>query len=83
MNSTVSANHPTPDWHILILHDQNEKDILGVWGPYTSSEHAALVLEELRSWPLDGIWTMFRPRWFHPQDNTTTKTSTDYFTWQH
>ncbi len=46
------------DWHVLVLHDGTEKDILGIWGPYLSESAADIALEELKKWPLDGTWTI-------------------------
>ncbi len=52
------------DWHVLVLHDGVEKDILGIWGPYTSESNAELALEELKKWPLDGSWSVFELKQF-------------------
>lgn len=49
------------DWHVLVLfEDTSETDIKGIWGPYTSERIAHLALDELRQWPLDGVWDVRR-----------------------
>lgn len=52
---------PEPDWQVLVLfEDAAETSIKGIWGPYTSVDIAASALDELRQWPLDGVWDMRR-----------------------
>lgn len=61
--STARAPHE-PDWHVLVLHDGQEKDILGIWGPYQSDTTARTAMEELQTWPIDGQWTIFACKQF-------------------
>lgn len=62
---------PVYDWHVLVLHDGQEKDILGIWGPYISETAAELALEELKKWPLDGTWSVMEVKSFPtPQSKT-------------
>lgn len=50
-----------PDWQVLVLFtDDSEKDIRGIWGPYTSADTAIQALDELKQWPLDGYWDIRR-----------------------
>lgn len=52
---------PEPDWQVLVLfEDAAETNVKGIWGPYTSVDIAASALDELRQWPLDGVWDMRR-----------------------
>lgn len=58
--STSTAVAPAAhDWHVLVLHDGDEKDILGIWGPYQSDEDARTALQELQNWPINGQWSIF------------------------
>jgi hypothetical protein len=50
-----------PDWQVLVLYaDDTEKDVKGIWGPYTSPDTAITALDELKQWPLDGRWDIRR-----------------------
>jgi hypothetical protein len=61
---TSTSTYPAqvePDWQVLVLFaDETDKDIKGIWGPYTNVDMAAAALDELRQWPLDGRWDMRR-----------------------
>ena len=59
---TTAARTPAvEEWHVLVLFaDDTEKDIKGLWGPYSSMDLATAALEELRQWPLDGRWDVRR-----------------------
>lgn len=63
-----------PDWHVLVLHDGQEKDILGIWGPYTSDVDARTALQELQNWPIDGTWSIFACKHFTPPTSTPAPT---------
>jgi hypothetical protein len=61
--TTRSAASPElePDWCVLVLYaDDTERDIKGIWGPYTSFATCEEALSELRQWPLDGRWDVRR-----------------------
>lgn len=60
MNTQPTTNLSCADWHVLILHDGTEKDIKGIWGPYSSQGIANAALDELKQWPLDGVWVLRR-----------------------
>jgi hypothetical protein len=57
----------TQSWHVLVLHDGEEKDIKGIWGPYASSQIACDVLTELAEWPIDGSWSVWPLKRFQTQ----------------
>jgi hypothetical protein len=60
-HNTMTVPTPEPDWQVLVLFaDDSEKDVKGIWGPYTSADAATTALEELRQWPLDGYWDLRR-----------------------
>lgn len=85
--STLSqaATTRTPaaeEWHVLVLFaDDTEKDIRGLWGPYSSMDIATAALEELRQWPLDGYWDVRRLNKFVALKAASTDGLTR-FTWQ-
>lgn len=61
VNVPAHTTHATADWHVLVLYaDDTERDIKGIWGPYTTVDIATDALDELRQWPLDGFWDMRR-----------------------
>lgn len=67
-----------PDWHVLVLFtDDTERDIKGLWGPYSNITVAQSALEELRQWPLDGFWDVRRLNKF-----IALKAGTGQWTWQ-
>lgn len=50
-----------PDWHVLALFaDDTERDIKGIWGPYSTFDIAMAAMAELKQWPLDGYWDIRR-----------------------
>lgn len=59
--STSTTPSVDPEWHVLILFaDDTERDVKGIWGPYSTLPIAESALEELRQWPLDGFWDVRR-----------------------
>jgi hypothetical protein len=59
--STNTVQTPGVDWQVLVLFaDDTERDIKGIWGPYTSMAVATDALAELKQWPLDGYWDVRR-----------------------
>lgn len=60
------------DWHVLVLHDGDEKDIKGIWGPYASTVLAETALQELSDWPIDGHWTIYTCKRFPNRPPVTT-----------
>lgn len=84
MNLRNGNNWPVYDWHVLVLHDGLEKDILGIWGPYISESDAEFALEELKKWPLDGTWTVMEIKSFPtPQAKTIGTTDVQWNPHQH
>lgn len=56
---------PQPTWHVLVLLDPNEGDMLGIWGPYTSLAEAEIARDELEGWPIaPGTWEVIRVKNF-------------------
>lgn len=79
----TTANQSIPDWHVLVLFsDDTEKDIKGIWGPYTSAAIAMSALEELQQWPLDGYWDMRRLNKFVAQKSGNAPDQLVRWTWQ-
>lgn len=70
MNNTINTSNTfgtgIDDWHVLVLHDGEEKDIRGIWGPYRSHEASQFALQELSNWPIDGQWSTFALKQFNP-----------------
>lgn len=69
MTTTSTGSIPLlaePDWHVLVLHDGQEKDILGIWGPYRGDHTARRALDELQTWPIDGQWSVLPCKQFAP-----------------
>lgn len=57
----TTARVTDPDWQVLVLFtDDTEKDVKGIWGPFTTVDNATHALDELRQWPLDGFWDIRR-----------------------
>lgn len=80
---TTTATAPAvEEWHVLVLFaDDSERDIKGIWGPYSSFDIAHLALEELRQWPLDGFWDVRRLNKFVAR-KAENPDSLMRFTWQ-
>jgi hypothetical protein len=55
MNFTNTSPMAQPGY-VLVLLDGNEKDVLGIWGPYADETEADWALKELNLWPIDGVW---------------------------
>lgn len=74
---------PAPDFHVLVLFtDDTETDIKGIWGPYTDAVIANSALDELRQWPLDGIWDVRRLNKFVAAKSGNPSDSLMRWTWQ-
>jgi hypothetical protein len=59
--TTTSQRPGVEEWHVLVLFaDDSERDIKGLWGPYSSMDVATAALDELRQWPLEGYWDVRR-----------------------
>lgn len=81
-SGTTKATPVDADWHVLVLYaDDTEKDLKGIWGPYSSIEIATLALEELRMWPIDGRWDCRRLNKFVAL-KAATQDQLTRFTWQ-
>lgn len=83
--NTFSTTTPTiaPDWCVLALFaDDTEKDLKGIWGPYTSFDTATTALDELRQWPIDGRWDIRRLNKFVAAKAGNTPDSLARWTWQ-
>lgn len=77
------SNTDNADWHVLVLFtDDTETDIKGIWGPYTSHVIAHSALDELRQWPLDGIWDVRRLNKFVAAKAGNAPNSLSQWTWQ-
>lgn len=73
---------PEPDWQVLVLfEDDHDSVIKGIWGPYTSVDIAASALDELRQWPLDGVWDMRRLNKFVARKSGNEPDSLTRWTW--
>jgi hypothetical protein len=71
------------DCHVLVLFaDDTEKDIKGIWGPYTSFDIACSALDELRQWPLDGHWDVRRLNKFVAAKSGNQPNGLTRWTWQ-
>lgn len=80
--STVPAT-PELDWHVLVLYaDDTERDVKGIWGPYTCIDVATEALNELRKWPLDGRWDLRRLNKFVARKSGNQPNGLTQWTWQ-
>jgi hypothetical protein len=72
VNITTAEQFTGNDWHVLVLFSADDNDVLGIWGPYTGAEHAEAALEQLRQWPLDGVWETVKLKTYSTSGKTTT-----------
>lgn len=85
ISSTVSTltTAPEPDWCVLVLWaDDTEKDLKGIWGPFTDTYHVEQALSELQQWPLDGRWDVRRLNKFVARKAGNPPNTAGLWTWQ-
>lgn len=81
--TSTGPHQVEPDWCVLVLYaDDTEKDIKGIWGPYTAFGGAEEALDELRQWPLDGRWDVRRLNKFIARKAGNPPNTTAPWTWQ-
>lgn len=83
--STVNTlvTQPEPDWCVLVLWaDDTEKDLKGIWGPFTDTYHVEQALAELQQWPLDGRWDVRRLNKFVARKAGNPPNTAGLWTWQ-
>lgn len=81
--TTANQRSTDADWQVLVLFaDDTEKDIKGIWGPYTCIDAAEAALIELRQWPLDGFWDVRRLNKFVAAKAGNAPDSTQIWHWQ-
>lgn len=77
------ATQPEPDWCVLVLWaDDTEKDLKGIWGPYTDLLTAEVALAELQQWPLDGRWDVRRLNKLVAQASANPPNSNQLWAWR-
>lgn len=77
----LSSSPTQATQYVLVLHDGQEKDVLGIWGPYRSEMEAKWAMDELNLWPINGLWDMVPLKHFAPPSSQTTTYSPHTVNW--
>ncbi len=47
-----------PAAYVVTLTDPDDRELLGIWGPYPSTACSEAAKQELASWPIEGEWSV-------------------------